>query len=237
MRYISFALILFLAILVSYPSCKKEEKKEAKKAEVEDEVKVVSEKELEPLPPEKILNPIESIKELDRKIESYKTGNNLTPEEVEANRKLKKDIIRGTFDLYELCKLALDIHWNDLKNKERNHFVDLMTNLLEKKAIFSKEQVKGESKGYRIAYNKQEFLDPEMKTSRVFTKIFIPSQKIDLDINYKLTLSPYGWKIFDVIVDEASLVENYKFQFDTIIRKHGYPELVARMEKKLGEMK
>lgn len=236
MRHISFALILFLTILTGFSSCEKKDEGVSEK-DVEGEVSAVSEKEPEPLPPDKILSPIDSIKELDLKIESYKTGGNLTLEEVEANKKLKRDIIRGTFDLYELCKLALDVHWNDLSDKDQNYFVELMTNLLEKKAIFSKEQVKGESKGYRIAYNKQEFLDSEKKTAEVFTKIFVPSQKIDLDINYKLTLSPYGWNIFDVIVDEASLVENYKFQFDTIIRKHGYPELVARMEKKLKEMK
>lgn len=188
-------------------------------------------------PPVSNLGPLESIKDLDRKIESYKTGDALTPEDIEANRALKESIIRGTFDLYELCRLALSSHWEQIDDKQRTYFADLMTRLLEKKALFSKEQVKGDSKGYRVTYKSEQFLDAEKKTSLVSTKVLVPTEKIDLNINYKLIRNERGWNIFDVIVDDASLVENYKFQFDTIIKKYGYPDLINRMEKKLAEMK
>ncbi len=183
------------------------------------------------------LSPMESIKELDRKIESYKSGSNLSAEEIDANRQLKEQIIRGTFDLYELCHKALDKHWESLKEDQRKYFANLMSRLLERKAIFSKEQVKGTNKPYSVAYNKEEYLDAEKKNAKVTTLITVPSEKLDLNISYKLLSSPKGWKIFDVIVDDASLVENYKFQFDTIINKYGYDELIGRMEKKLKEMK
>lgn len=192
----------------------------------------------ETLSPEKILGPMESIKDLDRQIESYKTGPSLTPQELEANRRLKQKIIRGTFDIYELCRLALDIHWEPMNENERKSFVDLLTNLLEKKAIFSKEQIKGGGdKPYRVTYKQEKYLSAEKMKSQVLTRIDVPSERIDLNVNYGLKLSSTGWKIYDVIVDEASLVENYKFQFDTIIRKHGRGELEARMRKKLKEMK
>lgn len=182
--------------------------------------------------------PLESIKDLDQKIDSYKVSRNLTPDELESNKRLKQEIIRGTFDLYELCHLALDTHWNGLLEKDRNYFVELMTRLLETKAIFSKEQVKvqTEEKPYRVEYVKEEYLNQEKNKSQVSTIIYVPLEKIDLDIRYKLRLNHRGWKIYDVIVDEASLVENYKFQFNTIIQKHGYADLVGRMEKKLKEM-
>ncbi len=183
------------------------------------------------------LGPLESIKELDRKIESYKTGTALTAEEIEANRVLKQSIIRGTFDLYELCRLALSVHWDQIDEKQRTYFADLMNRLLEKKALFSKEQVKGDSKGYKVTYKSEQFLDAEKKTSLVQTKVVVPQEKVDLNINYKLIRNDRGWNIYDVIVDEASLVENYKFQFDTIIKKYGYQDLINRMEKKLAEMK
>ncbi|MBI4411078.1 MAG: ABC transporter substrate-binding protein [Deltaproteobacteria bacterium] len=221
------------ACLTACPSNKGEEKKETVAPAI---VPPAPEALPEPLPSSSTIGPMESIKDLDLKIESYKTGSNLTQAEVEANRKLKQDIIRGTFDLYELCKLALDLHWNEITDKDQRYFTDLMTSLLEKKAIFSKEQVKGAEKAYRIVYKQEKFLDAEKKKSLVTTKITIPSKKIDLDLNYKLILGPRGWNIFDVIVDDASLVENYKFQFDAIIKKSGYPELVKRMENKLKEM-
>lgn len=233
-RWLLIGLVLIQPL--SYLSCKgktqplPQEKKESLNLPPPSDFKQ------EPVDPSKMLSPLESIKELDHKIENYKPEAQATPEELEANRKLKQEIIRGTFDIYELSKEALDKHWDTLTEADRNYFVNLMTNLLEKKAILSKEQVKGTDKPYRISYLGQEFLNPEKTQALVQTKLFVPSEKIDLDIHYKLKLTPYGWRIYDVIVDEASLVDNYKFQFDTIIKKNGYADLVSRMEKKLQEM-
>ncbi len=184
----------------------------------------------------KNMSPMEAIKDLDRQIDSYKTGGQLTPAQEESNNKLKQDIIRGTFDLNQLCRLALDSHWNEIDDKQKLYFTDLMTRLLQRKAIFSKEQVKGDGKPYKVTYKKEEYLNPDKKTALVLSKISVPSEKVDLNINYKLIYGARGWNIFDVIVDDASLVDNYKFQFDTIIKKYGYQDLIARMEKKLKEM-
>ena len=111
-----------------------------------------------------------------------------------------------------------------------------MTALLERKAIFSKEQIKGDSKPYKINYKGEKFLDEQKKNATVTTELNVPSEKINLGIKYNLTSTPTGWRIYDVIVDDASLVENYKFQFDTIIKKNGFNDLKDRMVKKLKEM-
>lgn len=221
--------VVLAVVLLGAGSCKRKE--EVPKVPPPSVVAPV-----EPSKPVKALSPMESIKELDQKVEGYKTGPKLTPDEVEHNRRLKEEIIRGTFNIYELCRLALAVHWDPLSQTERDHFVSLMTSLLERKAIFSKEQVKGEEKPYRIVYREEKFTDPGSKRALVTTTLTVPSKKIDLNINYHLVKGERGWSIYDVIVDDASLVENYKFQFDTIIRKNGIFDLVSRMEKKLKEM-
>lgn len=182
------------------------------------------------------LSPMDSIKALDKKVDHYKTGT-LTAEEDVKNRKLKQEIISGTFDLAELCKLSLDTHWNEINDEQKNHFVSLMTKLLERKAIFSKEQVKTDGKPYDVVYKSEKYLDAEKTRASVASKILVPTQKVDLNISYSLLNKGGIWKIYDVIVDDASLVDNYKFQFDTIIKKSGFADLIARMEKKLAEMK
>lgn len=187
-------------------------------------------------PPAIPLTPMEAIKDLDHKVESYRTGQGLSEADLQFNKKLKQEIINGTFDIRELCRLALDIHWNELTDKDHDYFSNLMTQLLERKAIFSKEQVKGTNKPYRIEYLKEQFLNGDKHQSKVITKLFVPSEKIDLDISYLLKWSQNIWQIYDVIVDDASLVANYKYQFHAIIQKSGYQDLVSRMEKKLKEM-
>ncbi|MBU1918883.1 MAG: ABC transporter substrate-binding protein [bacterium] len=189
------------------------------------------------LEPKDIIPPMQSIKDLDTMIESYHLGQNLSSDQIINNKLLKQRIIRGTFDINELCRLSLGKHWPELDSAQQKHFVELMTKLLETKAIFSKEQLKGTNKYYTIKY-KKEFFDTADKTkATVYTDMSVPKEKMTLNITYKMLLSPYGWKIFDVIVDDASLLTNYKFQFDRIILKNGFADLITRMEKKLDSIK
>lgn len=189
------------------------------------------------LDPKDMVSPTQSIKDLDKTVEQYHAGKNLTAEQIAENKKLKFQIIRGTFDIRELCRLSLAEHWHELKADEQDEFVKLMTELLETKAIFSKEQLHGDNKLYHINYSKEVFDDPEKTKSTVKTEMVIPKENLHLGIVYKLLLTPYGWKIYDVIVDDASLLTNYRFQFDRIIKENGFSDLIQRMRDKLTKMK
>ncbi len=79
------------------------------------------------------------------------------------------------------------------------------------------------------------YLDPQKAKAKTKTIIYIPKENTKVAIDYKLIKMGNGWKVFDIIVDDASLVDNYKYQFDSIIAKYGYPELVSRMKKKLTD--
>lgn len=184
--------------------------------------------------------PTKAIQELDDMLDDFHIGTKLTEQQEEENRALKKKIIHGTFDLHELSKLALAKHWNEITPEEQDRFVKLLTDLLEEKALFSKEQVAAKSKSekkYRVIYRGDKFLDPKQTIALTRTKVIVPSENIDITLNYKLKRQDGNWKIYDVIVDEASLVDNYRYQFDSIIKKHGYQDLVRRMSEKLEEIK
>jgi phospholipid transport system substrate-binding protein len=43
------------------------------------------------------------------------------------------------------------------------------------------------------------------------------------------------WKIYDVVVEDISLVNNYRSQFDRILSKTSYDELIRRMKEKLSD--
>lgn len=178
------------------------------------------------------LGPMDSIKDLDKQVEAYHLGQTLSPQEIADNLRLKQRIIRGTFDIEELCRQSLDKHWTEITTDQQKHFVDLMTRLLEKKAIFSKEQLHGENKYYQIEYTK-EVVAPDKKNATVYSRMVVAKRKMDLALTYKLVKKDAGWKIFDIIVDDAELLKNYRFQFDRIIQKGGYDDLVKRMEQKL----
>ncbi len=180
--------------------------------------------------------PTREVQEIEVKMDSYKTGPNLSAEDKANNSKVKRDILTGTFDLRELCRLALDKHWSEISPTEQNNFVALMTDLLETKAIFSKEHTKTQGKAYTVQYLGDTYSN-EKTRAKTRTKVVVPKENVKVDIEYKMKKDPQGWKVYDVVVDDASLVENYRFQFDSIIAKNGYPELVRRMQNKLKELR
>lgn len=184
--------------------------------------------------------PTRAIQDLDDKLDDYKTGPNLTPEDEAYNKEIKQDILHGTFDVSELSRLALDKHWFPRTYGQRNGFIDLMTDLLENKAILSKEQGQKKAKTqrvYAISYLGDKYLNKDKTRAITKTGVYVKSEDITVKLDYKLRKKGGEWKIYDVILDGASLVDNYKYQFDRIITKHNYAELIQRMEKKLDEIK
>lgn len=184
--------------------------------------------------------PSRAIQDLDDMLESY-VLNPKTDEDRQYNASLKKHVIGGTFDIRELCRLALDKHWAERSGGEQDYFVDLMIRLLEKKAVFSKEQgqkKKGTKTLYTVTYEGDRFLDPERRQALARSTVHIPSEALKIGLDYKLkrTSPTEDWKIYDVIVDGASLLDNYRYQFDRIIAKDGYSTLVHRMESKFKEL-
>lgn len=188
-------------------------------------------------------SPTRAIQELDDMLDDFAVapkGGKLTAEQEAKNRALKQKIIHGTFDIRELSKLSLSKHWDKRSPAEQDEFVKLLTDLLEEKALFSKEQSAAKSKSggkYYVVYGGHKFLNKEQTKSYVRTKVVVPAENIDITLNYRLKKIGGEWKIYDIIVDEASLVDNYRYQFDSIITKNNYEELVNRMKKKLGEIK
>lgn len=187
--------------------------------------------------------PTRAIQDLDDMLDSYILDAK-TPEDRKYNAALKRTVIHGTFDIRELCHLALDKHWAEIKTSDQDYFVDLMLRLLERKAIFSKEQgqkkqkqSKAEEKAlYKLVYNGDKFTNADKTQAVAQSHVLIPSEAMKIEINYKLKKVGGAWKIYDVVVDGASLLDNYKYQFDKIIAKDGYPTLVHRMESKFKEL-
>lgn len=187
--------------------------------------------------------PTRSIQGLDDMLDDFivkEKGGKLTSAEDAHNRELKKKILHGTFDIQELARLSLDKHWGQRSAAERSQFVGLLTDLLEEKALFSKEQSAAKSKSggkYFVVYRGEKFSDSKKSRAFVRTKVVVPSENIDISLNYRMKKDGGDWKIYDIIVDEASLVDNYKYQFDSIIKKHGYADLVRRMQDKLLDIR
>jgi len=56
-----------------------------------------------------------------------------------------------------------------------------------------------------------------------------------IPINYSLMLSDDGWKVYDISVDDVSLVTNYRSSFARAIKKNGIDGLIKTMQERNQE--
>jgi phospholipid transport system substrate-binding protein len=128
------------------------------------------------------------------------------------------------FDVQETARRALGPHWQQRSPAEREEFVGLFADLLERTYIAKIDMYGGE----RLKFT-DEKIDGDIATVRgkVSTK-----QGQDIPVDARMHKKGDRWLIYDVTIEGISLVSNYRAQFDRIIRTSSYGDLVKRLRNK-----
>jgi len=140
-----------------------------------------------------------------------------------AVRKIANDI----FDFGETARRSLGRHWQPRTATERDEFVQLFADLLERSYI-SKVELYG---GEKIQYLGDTI---EGEQARVQTKL-VTKGGTDIPIEYRMHRKGDRWLVYDVIIEGVSLIANYRTQFNKIIQTASYQELVKKMKAKQDE--
>src|SRR5262245_30316109 len=125
------------------------------------------------------------------------------------------------FDVNETARRALGPHWQARTPAEREEFVNLFADLLERTYI-SKIDLYG---GLRYT---SEIIDGEFATVRAK---FITTKGSEIPVEARMLKRGGHWMIYDIAIENVSLIGNYRTQFDRIIRTASYGELVRRLKE------
>jgi phospholipid transport system substrate-binding protein len=127
------------------------------------------------------------------------------------------------FDVNETAKRALGPHWQARSASERNEFVQLFADLLERTYISKIDLYRGE----RLQYT-AETIDGEFATVRA--KV-ITNKGVEVPVEARMLKRGEHWQIYDIAIENVSLISNYRTQFDRIIRTASFGELVRRLKE------
>jgi phospholipid transport system substrate-binding protein len=138
-----------------------------------------------------------------------------------------RTIANDIFDWTETAKRSLARHWQPLTDAQRDEFVQLFGDLLERAYISKIELYTGEKVTYagEVVEGDQAF---------VKTKI-VTKQGSDVPIDYRMLRRGDRWLVYDVVIEGVSLVGNYRTQFNRLIQTSSYGDVVAKMRAKLTE--
>ena len=138
-----------------------------------------------------------------------------------------REILFTRFDFSEMARRALGAHWRRRTAAEQQEFVQLFTELLERQYAGIIESYTDE----KIVYVSERI---DGAFAEVNSKIFTAKGQ-ELSINYKAQLVGQEWKVYDVIAEEISLVNNFRSQFNRVISSSSYEELVRRLREKQAD--
>ena len=142
-------------------------------------------------------------------------------------RAMIRAIANDIFDFAEISQRSLGRHWQARTPAEREEFVRLFGDLLEHSYITKIESYSDE----KIQYA-GEIVDGDQAVvkTRIVTK-----QGTEIPVDYRTALRGERWRAYDVNIEGVSLIANYRTQFNTIIQRTGYPDLVAKLKAKQDE--
>jgi phospholipid transport system substrate-binding protein len=161
---------------------------------------------------------------LDKVLTIIKNSNSSTEAKREDLRARLVQVIHPRFDFSEMGKRSLGPHWARRTAEEQREFVKVFAALL------------GRTYAERIeSYSTQTILYTreieDRNYAQVDTKI-VTDKREELSINYKLHSVSKEWKVYDVVIEAISLVNNYRSQFDRIIARSSFDELLRVMKEK-----
>lgn len=151
------------------------------------------------------------------------------PEQPEIDRRQNiSNLIRGKFDFQIMSQGALGRSWNDATVEQRAHFVALFSSLLE-------ETYLGRIQAYtdqRVSYGEEQ-----IRKNRAVVDTFIHNGDVQIPISYKLLPHDRDWLVYDVVIEEVSLIRNYRSSYATILRRKGMDGLLEEMKLKLEQLR
>jgi phospholipid transport system substrate-binding protein len=161
---------------------------------------------------------------VDEIVDILKRGELKRPEKHDERQRLIWDVALKMFDFREMAKRSLGKNWNTITSEERDRFVKLFSSLVKKRYI-------GKINDYtdqEIVYTKQL-----IKKDRAIVYSLIIDKGTKIPIIYKLKADQEKWFIYDMKIENVSMVLNYRRDFDSVIRKEKFAGLLERITEQL----
>ena len=131
-------------------------------------------------------------------------------------------LVDSRFDFSEMARRSLGSHWGALNGGEQGEFVAGLSQRL----LASYGRTVRSNNGDNIQF-KNEVREGEQV--KVTTQV-VSGNGDEMPIDYRLHDVDGQWKVFDVVIDHVSLVNNYRAQFERVIAKSSVQELLRKIK-------
>ncbi|MDG2176365.1 MAG: ABC transporter substrate-binding protein [Gammaproteobacteria bacterium] len=131
--------------------------------------------------------------------------------------------IGKAFDARAMSQSVLSTNWRQASETQQGEFQDLFMQTLENTYM-----------GRLEAYTNEtvEFRDEDISNTRSTVDTVIVTANNDIPINYKLRQRSDGWFVYDVEVENVSMVSSYRETYRSVVRRDGMDGLLSQMRER-----
>ena len=173
--------------------------------------------------------PLDKIRETVEEVLSILGDETLqAPERQELRRGKLRQAVQQRFGFEEMARRALGRHWRDLSADQRQEFVALFSDLLERSYV---GRIEGTGAGSQVAYPKETIDDEGFASVLTVITNRLGSQ---VEVEYRLLRrdGTTPWEVYEIVIEGVSLINNYRTQFNNIIHRTSYDGLVKQLRLK-----
>ncbi len=171
--------------------------------------------------------PLEVIKvSADRAIQILKDPQLQAKEKKKERIQRLKEIANPLFDFEEMARRSLGPHWRRRSPQEQKEFVKLFRDFVEKTYSNNVDLYAGE----RIVMGKENIDNDYAQVD----SSFVNPKGEEFSVVFRLRRTEGKWKVYDAVVENISIVNNYRSQFDRVISKSSFEELIRLLKEKAG---
>jgi len=136
-----------------------------------------------------------------------------------------RNVVDERFDWEEMSKRTLARYWKDRTQNEKKEFVDLFGKLLERTYL---DKVEGYS-GEKVLY-----VDEKVQGNYAIVAVrIVTKQETEIHVDYRLQKKGSEWLVYDISIEGVSLINNYRKQFDSIMTRSSYKDLIEKLRSKV----
>ena len=175
--------------------------------------------------PSRAGDPTEQVRStVDKVLTIIRSSQPTSKAQTEAQRAQLVEVIYPRFDFTEMAKRSLARHWAGRTPEEQREFVKLFAALMGRSYADNIESSASPS----VRYTRES---EDRNYAQVDTEI-VTEKRPPVSINYKLHSVDKEWKIYDLVIEDISVVNNYRSQFNRVIERSSFAELVRSMKEK-----
>jgi len=142
-------------------------------------------------------------------------------EQQEKNQEIV-DIVTPMFDFELMAQLSLGKkHWHRLSQEEKKRFTDLFIQRLKASYL----------KNFTLYTDEKLFYEPAVQVKKkIHTPTYLVSKDKKISILYKFYKAEKNWKIYDLEIQDVSIIRSYRSQFSGILESGTVDDLLLKLE-------